>query len=74
MEEPFNKNTAHSQFLINRIKLMKAFSGKKDILHKVVMEGIDNEDEEKVARAACSFLLADIEYELSGLGLHPEKN
>lgn len=53
----------HTDFVLNRIDMWNQIKELRPVLEKIVAEGIDNEQEERIARGVCSFILAELEYE-----------
>jgi len=65
----------HSIYIQNRQALIKDFEKQKDILMRIMFEGIKNDTEINLAKAACSFVLAEIEYGNSYFkNIKPENN
>jgi len=73
--QPFNNNMFHSKYIQNRQILIKDFEKQKDILIRIMLEGVKSTAEISLARAACSFVLAEIEYGNSYFkNIKPENN
>lgn len=52
-----------TEFVFQRIALWNKIKTLKPVINKIVLEGIETEDESKIARGVCSFVLAEMEYE-----------
>jgi len=55
------------KYLLNRNDLMKKIKSHREILERVALEGIKTDDENRIARIACSILASDLHYEDSVL-------
>lgn len=63
MDNYFYSN--HSDFILNKVDLWNTIKDFRPVLEKIVKEGIENEQEERIARGVCSYILSEIEYQES---------
>jgi len=52
-----------AEFKLNRLSLIRSLSERKDILDRIVMSGITDEESFNVARVACSVIASDLAFE-----------
>lgn len=54
-----------AKYKVDRVGLIRMIKQHRIALKKIALEGIDTEDEVKIARAACSILASDLFHEES---------
>lgn len=52
-----------AQYILNRVDLIKGLKAHAHILEKIVAEGIETEEDQRVAKVACCVILAEFHYE-----------
>lgn len=57
------KKKLEASYYLNRVDMMRNLKGYLSTLEKIANEGIEDAEEERIARIACSVLASDFHYE-----------
>ena len=55
-------NPDKAKYILNREDMLKQLKRLRPMLQKIVLEGIETEEEKSVARVACSVIVSDFYY------------
>ena len=52
-----------AEYILNRVEMLNAFKAHRDVIEKISLEGVSNEEENRIAKIACSIIASEYHYD-----------
>ena len=54
-----------AQYVLNRVDMLKTLKKSRTVIEKIALDGIETDEEHRIAKIACSMIAAEFYYEES---------